>query len=558
MKLFIFIILTLKPEYFENIYMLEKKPLDSALITIYKGQLTTPDSTIMDYAITLSSKKVSGYSFKEFLRKMPEIQRALPYIDSIFILYEKHFSVYDSLLYNYLRLSLFMLPEDKINKKLIAFFNKYKNNKNLVNVLIFFASRYNAKDALNKILSSIDSKFEQLDSHVLLTLAQNLLEKHNLTRLKLILKTLSKKSLKYNEKIQYYRIKGLYFESINNVDSALFYLILYTEMSQELDLNISRHLVSLYIKKGLFEEAKKTLLPLISMSPFDAELRKQAGYVYLATQKYDSSLLEYLIAKSLLKNDPEVHYYIARVLVRKKLYKDALSSINKAIKIENKYSYQLLKAFILFKLGYFDEAARVLLVIKRYARSDPYYYYLAGLVLKSMERKKLAYRYLLKSVSLDSTKPLRYLPLLSLAADFGDTSLLITALTKVKNLRLTDKDDIFDVAYAAQIINDTLLADSLYNLLLKMDPENPLYLNNLGYMWLENGNLKKAEKYIEKAYTLKPDDPYIIDSYAWLLFKQGRIKEAYILSKKAVKLAGKDPDIKRHYLIIKKAYNAQK
>ncbi len=558
MRLFLYLLFTIKPASFESIYLIEKKPLDSALSKIYSYQKHLPDSVVLDYAITLSSKKVSNYTFREFMQKMPAIQRALPYVDSIYFLYASHFSVYDSLLYNYLRLSLFSLPREKINKRLLDLFKKYRKNSSLVSVLAFYASRYKAKEALHRMLPYIDKNLDKLDTSILLILAQDFLDRHRLNNLKKILDELSGRKLKHKESVELYRIKGLYFEEKDNIDSALIYLTLYTTASSQIDMNISRHLVSLYIKKGLFEDAKKTLLPLISMSPFDAELRKQAGYIYFMTQNYDSSLIEYLLAKSLLRNDPQVYYYIARVLVRKKLYKDALSEINKAIKIEKRYSYQLLKAFILLKIGYLDDAARLLLVIKRQGAFDPYYYYLTGLVLKGMGRKKLSYKYLLKSISLDSTKPLRYIPLLSLASDFRDTTILKTALSKVKTLKLTDKDDLFDVAYAAQILNDTLLADSIYTLLLKIDPQNALYLNNFGYMYLENGNIDKAKKYIEKAYKLNPHDPYIIDSYAWLLYKQGKIKEAYILSKKAVKLAGKDREIRKHYRIIKKAYNGKR
>ncbi len=558
MKLLLYLLFSIKPAYFESIYLIEKTPLDSAVKYTYNTQKNSPDSTILDYTITLASRKVSSYTFNEFMKKMPEIQRALPYIDSLFSLYEHNFTMYDSLLYNYLRLSLFTLPKQKINQRLIHLFKKYRGNSSILNVIAFYASRYNARETLSYILPYMDKNIGKLNSKLLLVLAQDYLERNDLKRLNNILVELSRRELSHEENMDLYKIKGLYFEKIDNIDSALSYLTLYTTMSSELDMNISRHLVSLYIKKGLFGDAKKTLLSLLTVSPFDAELRKQAGYIYFMTQQYDSSLLEYLIAKSLLQNDPQIHYYISRVLVRKGLYKDALSSVDKAIKIENRYAYNLLKAFILLKLGYIDDAARLLLVLKKRGSFDPYYYYLTGLVLKSMGRKKLSYKYFLKSISLDSTKPLRYLPTLSLASDLKDTSFLKTALEKVRTLKLSDKDDLFDVAYAAQILNDTLLADSLYRLLLTKDPQNALYLNNIGYMWLENGNIEKAQKYIEKAYKLNPEDPYIMDSYAWLLFKLGKIEEAYRISKKAVKQAGKDREIKRHYYIIKKAYAKKK
>lgn len=38
-----------------------------------------------------------------------------------------------------------------------------------------------------------------------------------------------------------------------------------------------------------------------------------------------------------------------------------------------------------------------------------------------------------------------------------------------------------------------------------MAPDNPLFLNDLGYAYLENGELKKAEHCLLRAAELKPD-----------------------------------------------------
>jgi tetratricopeptide (TPR) repeat protein len=62
---------------------------------------------------------------------------------------------------------------------------------------------------------------------------------------------------------------------------------------------------------------------------------------------------------------------------------------------------------------------------------------------------------------------------------------------------------------------------------MKLEPENPLLLNFLGYGKLERGeDLDLAEAMIRKASALRPDDASITDSLGWALFKRGRTDEA--------------------------------
>lgn len=62
---------------------------------------------------------------------------------------------------------------------------------------------------------------------------------------------------------------------------------------------------------------------------------------------------------------------------------------------------------------------------------------------------------------------------------------------------------------------------------LKLEPDNALLLNFLGYGKLERGeDLDAAEAMIRKASALRPDDASITDSLGWALFKRGRLNEA--------------------------------
>ncbi len=82
---------------------------------------------------------------------------------------------------------------------------------------------------------------------------------------------------------------------------------------------------------------------------------------------------------------------------------------------------------------------------------------------------------------------------------------------------------------------------------LKLDPNQALTLNYLGYSWIDqNINLREGMKLIEKAVSLKPDDGYIVDSLGWAHYRTGDYQEALNYLEKAVELRPEDPVLNDH------------
>jgi tetratricopeptide (TPR) repeat protein len=96
-------------------------------------------------------------------------------------------------------------------------------------------------------------------------------------------------------------------------------------------------------------------------------------------------------------------------------------------------------------------------------------------------------------------------------------------------------------------------------ILIKNDPDNPTYKNDLGFIWADHDmNLEESEKLIREALDLdrkrqeklkaegKIDEvtetPAYVDSMGWVLFKQKKYKEALPWLKKAAE----DPDEGNH------------
>ena len=62
---------------------------------------------------------------------------------------------------------------------------------------------------------------------------------------------------------------------------------------------------------------------------------------------------------------------------------------------------------------------------------------------------------------------------------------------------------------------------------LKLDPNNPTALNDLGYYMLEaKQNPEEALGYIQRAVAARPADPNILDSLGWAYFKLSKYDQA--------------------------------
>ncbi|MEO9275648.1 tetratricopeptide repeat protein [Marinomonas sp. 5E14-1] len=102
-------------------------------------------------------------------------------------------------------------------------------------------------------------------------------------------------------------------------------------------------------------------------------------------------------------------------------------------------------------------------------------------------------------------------------------------------------------ALLAESLGDWQTTETEIHILLLKDPENPQYLNALGYTLLtRTSRIDEAMKYIESAYKKAEDDPAVIDSLGWGHFLKGELEQASYYLKKAWSLFP-DAEIAAHY-----------
>lgn len=87
-----------------------------------------------------------------------------------------------------------------------------------------------------------------------------------------------------------------------------------------------------------------------------------------------------------------------------------------------------------------------------------------------------------------------------------------------------------------------------YQALLAANPDNALLLNNLANLYLKNKDARALE-FAEKAYKLNPSHPDIQDTVGWVLVQQGDIKRGLELLRKAREAFPQAPTIRYHHAV---------
>lgn len=104
---------------------------------------------------------------------------------------------------------------------------------------------------------------------------------------------------------------------------------------------------------------------------------------------------------------------------------------------------------------------------------------------------------------------------------------LAGAEATAKRLRVaapTDPRGMYVLAQILEAKGDAVGAEASLRELLARDPQDATALNYLGYMFAERGaRLDEAVDLVQRALKIEPDNPSFLDSLGWAYFQQGRL-----------------------------------
>lgn len=109
-------------------------------------------------------------------------------------------------------------------------------------------------------------------------------------------------------------------------------------------------------------------------------------------------------------------------------------------------------------------------------------------------------------------------------------------------------------AYTAYRQKDFSKALEIYQKILNQNPSQATALNDFGYILAETTQeLSRALSLCMNALKLQPQNPYYLDSVAWIYYKMGKVPEALQYIQKAFSLMPHNNELKTHKEIIEKA-----
>jgi Flp pilus assembly protein TadD len=110
-----------------------------------------------------------------------------------------------------------------------------------------------------------------------------------------------------------------------------------------------------------------------------------------------------------------------------------------------------------------------------------------------------------------------------------------------------DEDLLFALGVAQERVGDLAAALSQMRALLALSPDHAEALNFVGYSYAERGErLDEAERMVGRALELRPGNGYFLDSLGWIYYQRGDLGRAVTTLEQADALSGPEPTILEH------------
>jgi tetratricopeptide (TPR) repeat protein len=107
------------------------------------------------------------------------------------------------------------------------------------------------------------------------------------------------------------------------------------------------------------------------------------------------------------------------------------------------------------------------------------------------------------------------------------------------------------LAYAAWLQKNYKNAVDFYEKALDLDENNTTAMNSLGYILADTDmDVMRGLRLCRKAVDRKPQNPVYLDSLGWAYFKSGELLEARTWLRRALELAPQEKEIREHLRIV--------
>ncbi|HAM39603.1 MAG TPA: hypothetical protein DCP53_09470 [Elusimicrobia bacterium] len=302
------------------------------------------------------------------------------------------------------------------------------------------------------------------------------------------------------ESAEIYVSIGILYQRINQLKKAEDYLKKVYEMDPN-SVSALIALANLYENKREYNNAIELYEKLLEIFPDDSDLYMKIAGLYLM-QKNIPKAKEYLLeTEKMFPKNPWINYYLGLIMVEEKKYNDAINYFNKSAKLDKKIAEpHMQKGYVYTMQNNVKKAIESFEKAVSLKTEIADVYFFLALNYEVLNKYKKSEKYLKEAIKLEPDNP-KYHFELGIVYD---------------NLKKAEQSE-----------------ESFFKV-IKIDSTTAQAYNYLGYTWADkNIKLDEAEKFVKIALSIDPENPAYIDSLGWIYYRKQKYNEAIELLKKA-------------------------
>jgi putative PEP-CTERM system TPR-repeat lipoprotein len=282
-----------------------------------------------------------------------------------------------------------------------------------------------------------------------------------------------------------------------------------------------------------------------SLQPTNLELSDLLGQAQIANEDLGGALDTYSTLVKLAPKSAAAQMRMARVHVLQKNYAAATDDLKRAVALEPGYMpARLAQVELAARTGKMDDALGMARQMQSQMPKSAAGYVVEGDLQTKLERPALALAAYEKALTLSKSQSI----LLKVVDSMKRMGKSKEAELRVTQWLKANPSDGVAQLYLAELhmANKQFKpAAELLQGLLKRQPDSVIVLNNLAWTWQQDKD-PRALGMAERAAKLAPENPAVLDTLGWILVEQGDVKRALPLLQKALSLAPAAPEIRYH------------
>jgi len=266
------------------------------------------------------------------------------------------------------------------------------------------------------------------------------------------------------------------------------------------DPGVSLRLADRYVQLGQADQSEAVLRELQERAPRNPAALSRLAELYLRSGRIPEASRQLEALRKIDPANPVTYYFLGVVALQEKEFERARNHFERAVLLNPALEpAQTDLAVALLSLQRPEDAVAVLDRARKEVPPSFRLEYLSGVARSQLKRFDQA------------------LEAYSTAEKLGATN----------QPPLTDHRFYFQVGALLERKGDEAKSIEYLEKSLELKPDFDEALNHLGYLWAEKGkNLQRARAMIEQALQAEPENPAYMDSMGWVLFRLGRFTEA--------------------------------